>query len=201
MNTKLLPRVLGILLVLALLLPLAGSSPAQGAGSTPTGKASRSAEIQVTPGQWYHLNVAGTALRPRSSSTGWAANEANGGCIYATNGSDVFNVDIQLPEQAQIRYLRIYFDDTSSSHDSYAWVTAYDGGGRPPDDLLFVSSTGNAGYGTNLSALTPVMVDNFSRSMVLNWRPNETGNTMQLCGLRIAYRMPDYPIYLPAVLR
>ena len=109
-------------------------------------------------------------------------------------------MDIQLPEQAQILYLRIYFDDTSSSHDSYAWVTAYDGGGRPPDDLLFVSSTGNAGYGTNLSALTPVMVDNFSRSMVLNWRPNETGNTMQLCGLRIAYRMPDYPISLPAVL-
>ncbi len=201
MNKKNLARVLGILLVLALLLPLAGSRVAQGAGPAPAGKTSPSAQIQAIPGQFYYLYVPGSALRPRNSSAGWDV-DLNGGCIYTTNSAgDVFNVDIQLPEQAQILYLRIYFDDTSSSHDSYAWVTAYDGGGRPPDDLLFVSSTGNAGYGTNLSALTPVMVDNFSRSMVLNWRPNETGNTMQLCGLRIAYRMPDYPIYLPAVLK
>ncbi|HOU42764.1 MAG TPA: hypothetical protein PLU04_00380 [Anaerolineaceae bacterium] len=199
MNKKILARVLGILLVLALLLPLAGSGVAQGAGPAPAGKTSPSAQIQAIPGQFYYLYVPGSALRPRNSSAGWDV-DLNGGCIYTTNSAgDVFNVDIQLPEQARILYLRMYYYDSSAT-TSNAWVTAYDGEGGF-DDLLYVASTGNAGYGTSLSALTPVMVDNFSRSMVLNWRPNETGNTMQLCGLRIAYRMPDYPIYLPAVLR
>ncbi len=199
MNRKIFPNLVGVLLILAILFLVPGSSVAHGSRPGNASGNSILQNIQVIPGQWYYLNVPGTALRPRAGTTNWM-NDTNGRCIYATNtGFDVFNVDIQLPEQAQIRYLRIYFYDTSASESS-AWVTSYDGEGGY-SDLLYVTSSGNAGYGTNLSAYTPVMVDNAVRSMVLNWRPYGTGTTMQLCGLRIAYRMPDYPVYLPTIIR
>jgi len=79
-------------------------------------------------------------------------------------------------------------------------VTSYNGAGGY-DDLVNVSSTGSSGFGTSLSDFTRVIVHNANVPLVLNWRPNVAGSTMQLCGLRIAYHMPDYYTYLPSILR
>jgi hypothetical protein len=35
------------------------------------------------------------------------------------------------------------------------------------------------------------VVDNSDGGYVLNWLPNVTGTTMRLCGLRVAYRLPE----------
>ncbi|HOD06378.1 MAG TPA: hypothetical protein PKH92_15130, partial [Anaerolineaceae bacterium] len=58
------------------------------------------------------------------------------------------------------------------------------------NDLTNVSSFDDTGYGTNLGAYLGHVVDNFTNPYVLNWQPWVADNTMQLCGLRVAYRLP-----------
>ncbi len=147
---------------------------------------------QGVSGQWssfYYLHVAGSALRPRASATGWASS-VYGGCIYATSGAgEVFNIHLDLPHGSRADYLRIYYYDTNSA-DSEAWITCYnDIGGF--NDRIAVASSGTGGYGTQLSGYLGEVFDYASYSYVLNWRPNVAGTTMWLCGLRVAYRLPD----------
>ncbi len=137
---------------------------------------------------FFYINAAGSTLKPRDSGQDWG-NSGSGGCIYAnTLGSEVMNLHLDIPTGSRIDYLRLFFYDTSAS-TSNAWVTTYDGASGFTD-LTSVSSTGNTGYGTSLSAYVGHIVDNNDYSYVLNWRPNVTGNTMMLCGLRVAYRLP-----------
>ena len=152
---------------------------------------------------YFYEYVAGSALRPRASTTTWASS-GGGGCIYAVaNASGIFNVPLELPQGSRIDYLRIFFYDTSAS-DSTAWVTYYDGAGGLVDlpTGSGVTSSGTAGYDTNLSTYMGHIVENFDNAYVLNWRPNVTGSTMMLCGLRVAYRLslPE-SIYLPLAVK
>ncbi len=148
---------------------------------------------------FYYLHVAGSALRPRASATGWASS-VYGGCIYATSGAgEVFNIHLDLPHGSRADYLRIYYYDTNSA-DSEAWITCYnDIGGF--NDRIAVASSGTGGYGTQLSGYLGEVFDYASYSYVLNWRPNVAGTTMWLCGLRVAYRLPTKEVYLPAILK
>ena len=189
--------ILSFALLAGLLISAVGSALANNTAPAATPALVRSENSVLAPHSFYYFYVTGATLRPRDSSAGWAY---GGGCIYSTtSGNVVFNVDIQLPEGAGIDYLRIFYNDTAAV-DANAWVTSYDGEGGY-DDLLYVPSAGNSGFGTNLSPFTRVIVHNANQALVLNWRPNVAGTTMQLCGLRIAYHMPDYYIYLPGILR
>jgi hypothetical protein len=134
-----------------------------------------------------YINIAGATLVPRSSATDWTY--PGGGCISASGANDIFNIHLPIPNGSRIDYLRIYFYDTSANN-SQAWVTTYNGAGAFAD-LTSVSSSGTAGYGTLLSPFVGHVVDSASDSYVLNWRSNQTGSTMRLCGLRIAYRDPS----------
>lgn len=70
-----------------------------------------------------------------------------------------------------------------------AWVTMYnDEGGYT--DIAYVPFGAEEGYGTALSPLIEYVVDSANNSYVLNWRPNYIGSDLQLCGLRVAYRLP-----------
>jgi hypothetical protein len=135
---------------------------------------------------FYYAFVAGSSLRPRDSSSGWRYPGV--GCVYINNGNQLMTVDLNIPTGARIDYLRLYYRDTSASN-STAWITNYDGAGAFTD-LTNVASTGNSGYGTTLSPLVSHVVNNASRSYSLNWQANQTGTSMQLCGLRVAYRLP-----------
>lgn len=151
----------------------------------------RTADAGIKWSGIYYKYIAGSTFRPRASTTTWASSGA-GGCVYAVaNPSGIFNVPLSLPQGGRIDYLRLYFYDTSAS-DSTAWVTYYDGEGGLVDlpTAEGVSSSGNAGYGTTLSIEMLHVVDNANNAYVLNWRPNVTGNTMMLCGMRVAYRLP-----------
>ncbi len=140
--------------------------------------------------------VAGTTLKPRDSATTWDYHGA--GCVSAIGGNDIFNIHLDLPEGSRIDYLRIFYYDTSSS-DSMAWITTYDGAGGW-SDLTDVSSGGTGGYGTSLSSYVGDTVSNLNNAYVLNWRSNQTGSSMALCGLRVAYRLAlDEEVYLPAI--
>ena len=146
------------------------------------------AEINWSTYQYVH--VAGTALRPRDSSVDWES-DGSGGCLSlnAGNSYEIFNIHLDIPNGSRIEYLRLYYYDTSISTDSITWVTRYDDEGSY-NDVTFVASTGNAGYGTTLSAYGEHIVDSINYAYVLNWRPYVVGTTMKLCGLRVAYRLP-----------
>jgi hypothetical protein len=134
-----------------------------------------------------YINVAGATMVPRSSATNWTY--PGGGCISASVANDVFNIHLAIPNGSRIEYLRLYYYDASASN-STAWVTTYNGAGVATDRTS-VSSTGNAGYGTTLSPYVGHVVNTADNGYVLNWRANQTGSTMRLCGLRVAYRTPQ----------
>jgi len=135
---------------------------------------------------FYYSFAAGATMRPRDSATSWAY--PGGGCVSIPEGTDLFTLPLDLPQGSRIDYLRMFFYDTSAL-DSIAWITVYDGGGGFTD-LVSVTSTGTVGYGTSLSPLLERVVDNTNYSYVLNYKANQTGSSMRLCGLRVAYRLP-----------
>jgi hypothetical protein len=185
-----------LLVVVGLLTMQASASPTPVLAHT-TG-VDEATVTQTFWGPFRYINVAGSSLRPRASGTEWTY--PGGGCISAALANDVFLIHLPIPNGSRIDYLRIYYYDTSANN-SQAWVTTYNGAGSF-NDLTTVNSAGNSGYGTQLSPYVGHVVDTASNSYVLNWRSNQTGSTMRLCGLRVAYRMPlDQKLYLPGVLR
>lgn len=104
---------------------------------------------------------------------------------YATS-SDLFSLQIHLPEGAEIYYLRLYFYDADINYNSVAFITIYDGSGNTID-LLNVDSDGSSGYGQALSAQINHIVDNEAYTYVLNWRPTIMSPKMRLMGMRVTY--------------
>lgn len=71
-----------------------------------------------------------------------------------------------------------------------AWVTSYDSAGEMAD-LLYLPFGHYYGYRTELSPLVGAVVDTVNNSYLINWRPNLLGDTLQVCGIRVAYKLPD----------
>lgn len=155
-----------------------------------------------TPGRGFsttfsYYHIAGSAFTTRDSTSGWDYDSV--GCVSLANGSELFTASLELPEGARIDYLRLFYRDTSASNGT-TWITTYNGAGNFAD-LTSVSSAGNSGYGTTLSPYLGHIVDNASQSYVLNWQAAQTGTTMQLCGMRVAYRLAVNEFYLPLLMR
>ena len=134
---------------------------------------------------YEYLFVAGVAMRPRTNNTEWQYYE---GCLIVPSGNEWFVTPISIPEAATIEGLRMFYWDTSAA-TSYAWVTKYDAAGGYQDITAPAASVGNTGYGTAYVALNEP-VYNFNWTYVLNYRANQNGTTMRLCGLRVFYSMP-----------
>ena len=149
-----------------------------------------SPEVIDSEPQWstfYYDFSAGSTTRPRSSSTNWAY--PGSGCVYASKGTELFTLPLNLPDGVRIDYLRFYFYDTSITANSNAWITIYDGSGGITD-LILVSSTGFAGYGYIVSNFVDHVVDNATYAYVLQYDQGTVGSSLRLCGLRVAYRLP-----------
>lgn len=145
----------------------------------------------AAPGAWsgfYYFFAAGSSLH--SADYLMRSDYQPGACVAAVDsGAQFFTLNLDLPQGSRIDYLRLFYYDTNAS-DGQAQLRKYDGAGNLVD-VSIVSSTGAAGYGTILSAYAGSIVDNMNGSYVLNWWPIATGSTMQLCGMRVAYRMPQ----------
>jgi hypothetical protein len=144
--------------------------------------------------------VAGSVLRPRQSSADFSV-YWTGGCVYASsNGTVVWNTPLHLPQGSNIQYLRMYYRDASSSN-STAWFTVYDLFGDIVDEWD-VSSDGNTGEGFRDTELISHTIDYQGYSYVLNWRPTDASQDMQLCGFRIFYERPLFSaVALPSVTK
>ncbi len=135
---------------------------------------------------FYYYNVAGSTFHPRESSSTWAY--GGSGCIYRTAGNDPFVLFLNLPEDSKIDYLRVYYYDTNASN-GFAGITRYNGSGSF-QDLVTVYSSGNTGYGTDLSSYVGHIVYNGGWAYTVFWQPTTSTNTLQMCSLRVAYRLP-----------
>lgn len=135
-----------------------------------------------------------------STSDAMGSNYNSGACINATgNATEFFTIYLDLPEGSRIDYVRLYYRDTSSSN-SMASLRKYDGAGNT-NILGTVDSTGNGGFGYQVSPYIGHIVDNSNGAYALNWRPIVVGTAMQLCGMRVAYRLATSATYLPSVQR
>jgi hypothetical protein len=111
------------------------------------------------------------------------------------------STELHIPDGSIIKYLRIYYNDTSTTANVLGYITRYDTG-TSTNDLISVSSSGSAGVGTALSAEITHTVDNFGYAYVLIGWPGALGTTVQICGLRVAYYAPSFAAnFLPAVRR
>ncbi|HZK17129.1 MAG TPA: hypothetical protein VFC66_02690 [Anaerolineaceae bacterium] len=77
----------------------------------------------------------------------------------------------------------------NNSQLGYAWITSYDGSSGY-DDIIGLQFGHNFGYSAELSDYIGEIVNMPVKSYVINWRPTLLGNTLQVCGMRIAYRLP-----------
>lgn len=146
--------------------------------------------------------IAGSALRPRANNVDYAG-ASGGGCVYNTGGSQstVWNAPIHLPQRSRVDSLRLYYNDTSGGLDGRGWFTVYDLYGS----IVFewgVSSVGSSGTGFADTGTINHEIDYSQYSYVLNWRPNENGTAMQLCGFRIFYQPPPlFGMYAPNIMQ
>lgn len=129
-----------------------------------------------------YLFIAGSALSPRTSSQ--TVSYIGAGCI-ATN--DAVTTDLQLPDGAEILGVRVYYYNSGQPGAVRTFLTSYDGAGSFFDHLN-MPSTFDDGYASEYFPLpTPLVVDNFSQSLVLT---ANTSTGLQLCGLRVFYEAP-----------
>ncbi len=133
-----------------------------------------------------YLNIVGTAFVPRNDGVGFTF--AGGGCTYTTAGNRRLTFKTLLPDGALVKYVRIFYKDTSAT-EMNVWLTSYDGAGTNVD-LTMVASSGDSGYGTTLSAELNYTVDQYTDALALVATPTVSDDTQQLCGVRIAYYDP-----------
>lgn len=131
-----------------------------------------------------YLNVAGSSFRPRGNGTVAAYQAA--GCISRSSGSDFLVYPLQLPHASQIKYVRMYYRDTSSADLTVA-LTRYDGTGNFTDEVLFQNTGASGGFGSALSPELSVVVSNLDYATQLLVGFGESSAALQFCGVRVAY--------------
>ena len=135
-----------------------------------------------------HLFIPGAAFHPLEITTTYAY--SGGGCIHKTGGSDnLFTHKAVLPQGAIVRYLRLYYYDTSTESVTAFFTTYNTTGGF--NELTSVSSAAGGGFGSALSPEINYTVDHFAApiNVVANLGA-QNDNTLRFCGVRIAYEPP-----------
>jgi len=158
-------------------------------GGAVSGPLDAFSESEEMPDVERQLRITGSTLKPRSNGTDYAVS-GGGGCVYVTGGShgEAWNTPLFLPQGATVTQFRLYFDDTSAA-DMVAWFTVYDLFG---DVVQEFSASSFWDTGTGYSTSDPInhQIDYGVYSYVMNWRPNDEGIDMQLCGFRVYYTTP-----------
>lgn len=167
----------------------------------PAGSVQAASAPQAT---FTYYQVAGATLRGRSSTTSYQY--VSEGCTYVTSGTGagrILNTELTLPDGAVIKYLRVYYKDTSSTGGVKGYITRYQPG-QGTTDLVWVGSavSYNGGYGFTVSSEITETVNNASYVYTLIGWPDEATNANQICGLRVAYYAPTVAaLYLPMIRR
>jgi hypothetical protein len=178
--------------------------PAYSPGSTtwedePSGGLQKQAHVSALNSYLSYYMVSGSAFKGKSSTTTYQYD--TGGCIYSTSGNDQFVAELQIPNGSEIKYLRIYYRDTNASAFVTGYIT-YINPGISSLDLVNVSSTGNGGYGYTTSSEITHTVDTSVHAYILIFWPTIGDNTVEFCGMRVAYYAPAFfGMFMPLISR
>ncbi len=154
-----------------------------------------------------YYQVSGATLRGRMTITD---NEyVTQGCTYVSAADPdpvkgytrILNTEAHLPDGATIKYLRVYYRDTNATRGVQGYITRYSPGVSTLD-LVHAGSTNvfSAGYGFVVSQEITETVNNSTHAYTLIGWPDAVGDTLQICGLRIAYYLPqNNTVSLPVV--
>jgi hypothetical protein len=137
------------------------------------------------------------------ASSGMQYRYDTGGCIIRTGGTgyDHTAYNVELPEGAEITYLRLYFYDDDPVNNAIAQLMSYDGMGGL-DLIDVVQSDGTPGWSSVGSGMGfSHFVHNQDESLAL-WLVfgTNTSTNLRLCGVRIQYKYTVSMTNLPVIL-
>ena len=151
-----------------------------------------------------YYQVSGTTLRGRNSTTGYAYDGV--GCSHVTVGTGtgrILNTELILPDDAIIKYLRVYYRDTNAVNGVEGYITRYQPGVGTADLVHTGSSDAFVGgYGFVVSAEITETVNNTIYAYTLIGWPDDVNVANQICGLRVAFYAPSVAaLFLPMITK
>jgi hypothetical protein len=168
----------------------------------PVESVERTSETSATDAVFYYYQVSGATLRGRNSSTEYEYDVV--GCSHVTVGSGtgrILNTELPIPDGATIKYLRVYYRDVNPASGIEGYITRYQPGVGTAD-LVHTGSTNlfAGGYGFVVSQEITSTVNNKDYVYTLIGWPDEANVANQICGLRVAYYLPQNNLaFLPAI--
>jgi hypothetical protein len=160
------------------------------------------AQPQTTQQAYSYYMVSGATLRPRQSTT--TVDYDSLGCTFVTTSEAILNTELHIPDGSVIKYLRLYYKDTSNTGRVRAFLTRYQPG-QEADDMVLATSTASfaGGFGIAVSQELTAVVDNQLNAYTLIGWPTSASSSLQVCGIRIAYYAPASitASYLPSVIK
>ena len=139
-----------------------------------------------SPVTFRYLRLAGSTFHPVSTSGTYGY--SGYGCIHPTApGTPIFHHKLLLPEGSLVKYVRLYFRNTSAANAPLAFFTTYDTIGGYNEHVV-VSGNNVGGYGSALSAEMNYFVDHYAEpiNIAVNLGSVSDGS-VQFCGVRVAY--------------
>lgn len=194
------------LLAMLFALGVAAKDPGSGQAGNAPEKVTAVEEVELYAGaaapneNYFYKRYSADTFTPAFSDMEYRY--STGGCMYRTGGASYDHTanSVQLPEGAEITYLRLYFYDMNPDLDAVAQLMTYDGQGHL-DLLGFAQSSGTLGWSSVGTSIPSYVVHNVDESLAL-WLNfgNSTGDTLRLCGVRIQYKYTLFSTSLPLIL-
>lgn len=127
-------------------------------------------------------------------------NYGGAGCVYRTGGASFTEHTLQLPEGAEIDYLRVYFYDADATNDALAFLFSFDGAGNFTE-IARAESSGTPGQSSSGSGFFSYFVDNTSSALALRLSfENGSNSNLKICGVRLRYQYNLSSVSLPVLL-
>jgi len=151
----------------------------------------------------YYM-VSGATLRGRSSTATYTY--GNLGCVYSLGAATydrLLNTELQIPDDATIKYLRLYYYDTNPDARARGFLTYYKPGSSTTD-LITINDTAmdlsTPGYTFVVSSEVTHTVNNATDAYTLIGWPSAAVSNVYICGMRVAYYDPViYRVSMPII--
>jgi hypothetical protein len=205
LHTVVLVLALAALLVVALTLAADARDPGDRDAPVPVEQVTVVEEVELLPdpaapsATTYYKFISANTFVPYDDDMTY--NYASGGCMYRTGGGSWTEHTVQLPQGAEITYLRVYFLDNDATNDATAVLYAYDCYGGTAVIAEAESSGQLAYYRSEGSGFVSHFVDNEHEALSLSLNyDSATTSALRICGVRIQYEYTLSVTDLPLIL-
>ncbi len=134
--------------------------------------------------RYGYLRIAGSSFVARYA--GQAATYSSAGCIQAPAAGAIYVADIQLPADADVRFVRTYYYNNGIAGEIKTFFTEYDGIGAFTEHTSF-PTTQNGGFASDLSPPIAVTINPIDRSYAMVVNIGASSPSFRFCGVRIQY--------------